>query len=49
MTGEHEPDEGRDVAGTPAADGIINPPIDDLLNVVDSKYQLVIMLSLIHI
>jgi DNA-directed RNA polymerase subunit omega len=31
------------VAGTPAADGIINPPIDDLLNVVDSKYQLVIM------
>jgi len=31
------------VAGTPAADGIINPPIDDLLQVVDSKYQLVIM------
>jgi len=31
------------VAGTPAADGIINPPIDDLLKVVDSKYQLVIM------
>jgi DNA-directed RNA polymerase subunit omega len=31
------------VAGTPAADGIINPPIDDLLDVVDSKYQLVIM------
>jgi DNA-directed RNA polymerase subunit omega len=31
------------VAGTPAADGIINPPIDDLLEVVDSKYQLVIM------
>ena len=31
------------MAGTPAADGIINPPIDDLLNVVDSKYQLVIM------
>ncbi|HEX8008991.1 MAG TPA: DNA-directed RNA polymerase subunit omega [Trebonia sp.] len=28
---------------TPAADGIINPPIDDLLNVVDSKYRLVIM------
>ncbi|HSZ43228.1 MAG TPA: DNA-directed RNA polymerase subunit omega [Trebonia sp.] len=28
---------------TPAADGIINPPIDDLLEVVDSKYQLVIM------
>jgi DNA-directed RNA polymerase subunit omega len=31
------------VAGTPAADGIINPPIDDLLDVVDSKYRLVIM------
>jgi len=31
------------VAGTPAADGIINPPIDELLDVVDSKYQLVIM------
>ena len=31
------------MAGTPAADGIINPPIDDLLAVVDSKYQLVIM------
>ena len=31
------------MAGTPAADGIINPPIDDLLQVVDSKYQLVIM------
>ncbi|MBO0805678.1 MAG: DNA-directed RNA polymerase subunit omega, partial [Nocardiopsaceae bacterium] len=29
--------------GTPAAEGIINPPIDDLLKVVDSKYQLVIM------
>ena len=28
---------------TPAADGIINPPIDELLNVVDSKYRLVIM------
>ena len=28
---------------TPAADGIINPPIDDLLEVVDSKYRLVIM------
>ena len=27
----------------PAAEGIINPPIDDLLGVVDSKYQLVIM------
>jgi DNA-directed RNA polymerase subunit omega len=31
------------VAGTLAADGIINPPIDELLEVVDSKYQLVIM------
>jgi DNA-directed RNA polymerase subunit omega len=31
------------VAATQAADGIINPPIDDLLEVVDSKYQLVIM------
>ncbi|MCL2586455.1 MAG: DNA-directed RNA polymerase subunit omega [Streptosporangiales bacterium] len=31
------------MAGTPAAEGIINPPIDDLLKVVDSKYQLVIM------
>ena len=31
------------MAGTPAADGIINPPIDDLLKIVDSKYQLVIM------
>lgn len=31
------------MAVTPAADGIINPPIDDLLDVVDSKYQLVIM------
>lgn len=28
---------------TPAAEGIINPPIDALLDVVDSKYQLVIM------
>ena len=31
------------MAGTAAAEGIINPPIDDLLQVVDSKYQLVIM------
>jgi DNA-directed RNA polymerase subunit omega len=31
------------VALTQAADGIISPPIDDLLDVVDSKYQLVIM------
>ena len=29
--------------GIPAADGIINPPIDELLDVVDSKYRLVIM------
>ena len=31
------------MAGTTAAEGIINPPIDDLLGVVDSKYRLVIM------
>jgi DNA-directed RNA polymerase subunit omega len=31
------------VAGIPAAEGIINPPIDELLDVVDSKYRLVIM------
>jgi len=31
------------VAGTPAAEGITNPPIDELLSVVDSKYKLVIM------
>ena len=31
------------MAGIPAADGIINPPIDELLDVVDSKYRLVIM------
>jgi DNA-directed RNA polymerase subunit omega len=31
------------VAGTPAPEGITNPPIDDLLGVVDSKYRLVIM------
>ena len=31
------------MAGTPTADGIINPPIDELLDVVDSKYRLVIM------
>ena len=34
------------MAGTQAhqaADGIINPPIDELLDVVDSKYRLVIM------
>ena len=36
----------QNVAGTqahPVADGIINPPIDELLDVVDSKYRLVIM------
>ena len=38
------PQHGRHtVAGIPAAEGIINPPIDDLLSVVDSKYRLVIM------
>ena len=31
------------MAGNPAADGITNPPIDDLLGIVDSKYSLVIM------
>jgi DNA-directed RNA polymerase subunit omega len=31
------------VAATQAAEGITNPPIDDLLNIVDSKYSLVIM------
>jgi DNA-directed RNA polymerase subunit omega len=31
------------VAGITTADGITNPPIDDLLKVVDSKYRLVIM------
>jgi DNA-directed RNA polymerase subunit omega len=31
------------VAGTPGAEGIINPPIDELLEIVDSKYQIVIM------
>jgi DNA-directed RNA polymerase subunit omega len=39
-------DERQNVAGTQplgAADGIINPPIDELLEVVDSKYRLVIM------
>ena len=33
------------MAGTPAPEGIINPPIDELLSVVDSKYGLVIMAS----
>jgi DNA-directed RNA polymerase subunit omega len=37
-------DDGRNpVAGITTADGITNPPIDDLLDVVDSKYRLVIM------
>src|SRR5438552_17868493 len=38
----------QNVAGTQAhqvAEGIINPPIDELLDVVDSKYGLVIMAS----
>ena len=36
--------DGRNrVAATTTADGITNPPIDDLLDVVDSKYRLVIM------
>jgi DNA-directed RNA polymerase subunit omega len=33
------------VAATPSTEGIINPPIDDLLGVVDSKYGLVIIAS----
>ncbi len=33
------------VSGTQALEGIINPPIDQLLDVVDSKYALVIMAS----
>ncbi len=31
------------MAGSPAAEGITNPPIDELLSIVDSKYSLVIM------
>jgi DNA-directed RNA polymerase subunit omega len=31
------------VAATQAPEGITNPPIDDLLDIVDSKYSLVIM------
>ena len=31
------------MAVTQGADGIINPPIDDLLQIVDSKYRLVIL------
>ena len=30
------------MAGTQVADGIINPPIDDLLTKTDSKYKLVL-------
>ena len=41
-----QPRAGRHtLAGTPAVEGIINPPIDDLLDVVESKYALVIMAS----
>jgi DNA-directed RNA polymerase subunit omega len=35
--------EGKRVAGNTVSDGITNPPIDELLDVVDSKYRLVIM------
>ncbi|HEX4091729.1 MAG TPA: DNA-directed RNA polymerase subunit omega [Trebonia sp.] len=31
------------MAQTPGVAGIINPPIDELLEVVDSKYRLVIL------
>jgi DNA-directed RNA polymerase subunit omega len=31
------------VAATQGAPGIINPPIDELLEIVDSKYRLVIL------
>ena len=31
------------MAVTQGADGIINPPIDELLTIVDSKYRLVIL------
>ena len=31
------------MAVTQGADGIINPPIDELLEIVDSKYRLVIL------
>ena len=30
-------------SNAPGAEGITNPPIDDLLKIVDSKYSLVIM------
>ncbi len=37
------PTKGRDVSGTVAnPTGITNPPIDDLLEKVDSKYALVV-------
>jgi DNA-directed RNA polymerase subunit omega len=31
------------VANAPGAEGITNPPIDDLLKITDSKYSLVII------
>ena len=31
------------MAATQGVDGIINPPIDELLEIVDSKYRLVIL------
>jgi DNA-directed RNA polymerase subunit omega len=44
MTRRPARNDGRNpVAGITTADGITNPPIDDLLDVVDSKYRLVIM------
>jgi DNA-directed RNA polymerase subunit omega len=36
-------EDKRHVAVTQGADGIINPPIDELLKIVDSKYRLVIL------
>src|ERR1700722_6145544 len=36
-------EEWQHVAVTQGADGIINPPIDELLEIVDSKYRLVIL------
>jgi len=43
ISGETGSSGRQNVAGTQVADGIINPPIDELLDVVDSKYRLVIM------
>ena len=43
MQGIRKASGRQNVAGTQVADGIINPPIDELLDVVDSKYRLVIM------